>query len=50
MPKPTAASEMGAMVNAKRCLVKSEHVAIIMEKTKAHAHGGTENNCVRIGE
>ncbi len=39
---PVMATQIGKMVNANRCLLKSEQVAIIMANTKAHAQGGTE--------
>ena len=50
MAKPEMAMVIGKRVNAKRCRVKSEAVATIIEKTKAQAQGGTEKSCVRIGE
>ena len=50
MPKPVMAMQIGIMVNAKRCFVKSEKVAMTMAKAKAQAQGGTLCSWVSIGE
>ena len=44
MAKPVIEMQIGMMVNRKRCRRKSENVATTILKTKAAAHGGTENN------
>jgi hypothetical protein len=48
MPKPTMATQIGKMANAKRCRDLSEKYAMIMANAKAHAHGGTEWSWVWI--
>lgn len=44
------ATEMGMIVNKKRCFVKSEQNATIIAKPKAATHGGTLWSCVSMGE
>lgn len=46
MIKPVMATAMGITAKMKRCRKKSEMIAMSMENANAHAHGGTEYNCV----
>jgi hypothetical protein len=50
MIKPAMETQIGKMAKRKRCLRRSEKIAISIAKAKAATQGGTECNWVPIGE
>ena len=48
MMNPVREIAMVGKMNMKRLRKRSDSVALVMASAKAHAHGGTDNSCVRM--